>query len=151
MIANVCSTPSLSRPAARMRCSSDGCGPTCQCPMACICGRSPTAINFRANIYGLKSLGVEWVIAVSAVGSMREAIHPSHLVIPDQFIDRTRQRVSTFFEDITVHVTFADPVCGVLAQALYQAPSDTGATAHFAGTYLRIGGPQFSTRAASRL
>ena len=111
----------------------------------------PSAINFRANIYGLKSLGVEWVIAVSAVGSMREAIHPSHLVIPDQFIDRTRQRVSTFFEDITVHVTFADPVCGVLAQALYQAASDTGATAHFGGTYLCIEGPQFSTRAESRL
>jgi len=111
----------------------------------------PSAINFRANIYGLKSLGVEWVIAVSAVGSMREAIHPSHLVIPDQFIDRTRQRVSTFFEDITVHVTFADPVCEVLAQALYQAASDTGATAHFGGTYLCIEGPQFSTRAESRL
>ena len=111
----------------------------------------PSSINFRANIYGLKSLGVEWVIAVSAVGSMREAIHPGHLVIPDQFIDRTRQRVSTFFEDITVHVTFADPVCGVLARALYQAASDTGATAHFGGTYLCIEGPQFSTRAESRL
>jgi 5'-methylthioadenosine phosphorylase len=111
----------------------------------------PSAINFRANIYGLKSLGVEWVIAVSAVGSMREAIHPGHLVIPDQFIDRTRQRVSTFFEDITVHVTFADPVCGVLAQTLYQAACDAGATAHFGGTYLCIEGPQFSTRAESRL
>jgi 5'-methylthioadenosine phosphorylase len=111
----------------------------------------PSAINFRANIYGLKSLGVEWVIAVSAVGSMREAIHPGQLVIPDQFIDRTRQRVSTFFEDITVHVTFADPVCRVLAQLLYQAASDTGATAHFGGTYLCIEGPQFSTRAESRL
>jgi 5'-methylthioadenosine phosphorylase len=94
---------------------------------------------------------VEWVIAVSAVGSMREAIHPGHLVIPDQFIDRTRQRVSTFFEDITVHVTFADPVCGVLAQTLYQAACDAGATAHFGGTYLCIEGPQFSTRAESRL
>ena len=111
----------------------------------------PSSINFRANIYGLKSLGVEWVIAVSAVGSMREAIHPGHLVIPDQFIDHTRQRVSTYFEDITVHVTFADPVCGVLAQALYQAASDTGATVHFGGTYLCIEGPQFSTRAESRL
>ena len=111
----------------------------------------PSSINFRANIYGLKSLGVEWVIAVSAVGSMREAIHPGHLVIPDQFIDHTRQRVSTFFEDITVHVTFADPVCGVLAQTLYQAACDAGATAHFGGTYLCIEGPQFSTRAESRL
>jgi len=111
----------------------------------------PSAINFRANIYGLKSLGVEWVIAVSAVGSMREEIHPGHLVVPDQFIDRTRSRVSTFFEDITVHVTFADPICGVLAQALHQAASYTGATVHFGGTYLCIEGPQFSTRAESRL
>ena len=81
----------------------------------------PSAINFRANLYGLKSLGVEWVIAVSAVGSMREEIHPGHLVIPDQFIDRTRRRVSTFFEELTVHVTFADPVCAVVAHALQQA------------------------------
>src|SRR5918911_1605445 len=81
----------------------------------------PSAINFRANIYGLKSLGVEWVIAVNAVGSMREEIQPGHLVIPDQFIDRTYRRVSTFFEDITVHVTFADPVCEVVARALHQA------------------------------
>src|SRR6266568_2421195 len=93
----------------------------------------PSAINFRANIYGLKSLGVEWVIAVSAVGSMREAIHPGHLVIPDQFIDRTHQRVSTFFEDITVHVTFAAPVCGVLAQTLHQGACEAGDTAHFGG------------------
>src|SRR5919108_1272213 len=105
----------------------------------------PSAINFRANIYGLKSLGVESVIAVSAVGSMREEIHPGHLVIPDQFIDRTYRRVSTFFEDITVHVTFADPVCARLAQTLYQAACDTGATAHSGGTYLCIEGPQFST------
>ena len=78
----------------------------------------PSAINFRANLYGLKALGVEWVIAVSAVGSMREEIQPGHLVIPDQFIDRTRSRVSTFFEELTVHVTFADPVCAVVAQRL---------------------------------
>ena len=111
----------------------------------------PSAINFRANLYGLKSLGVEWVIAVSAVGSMREEIHPGHLVIPDQFIDRTRRRVSTFFEDLTVHVTFADPVCAVVAQALQQAAGTTGATVHVGGTYLCIEGPQFSTRAESRL
>ena len=111
----------------------------------------PSAINFRANIYGLKALGVEWVIAVSAVGSMREEIHPGHLVVPDQFIDRTYRRVSTFFEDMTVHVTFADPVCGVVAQALHQAAADAGATVHFGGTYLCIEGPQFSTRAESRL
>ena len=111
----------------------------------------PSAINFRANMYGLKSLGVEWVIAVSAVGSMREEIQPGHLVIPDQFIDRTRSRVSTFFEDITVHVTFADPVCAVVANALQQATAATGTTVHFGGTYLCMEGPQFSTRAESRL
>jgi 5'-methylthioadenosine phosphorylase len=113
----------------------------------------PSAINFRANIYGLKSLGVERVIAVSAVGSMREEIHPGHLVVPDQFIDRTyrRGRDSTFFEEMTVHVAFADPVCGVVARALQQAASATGATVHNGGTYLCIEGPQFSTRAESRL
>ena len=111
----------------------------------------PSAINFRANIYGLKSLGVEWVIAVSAVGSMREEIHPGHLVVPDQFIDHTYRRPSTFFEDMTVHVTFADPVCGVVARALQQAAAATGATVHYGGTYLCIEGPQFSTRAESRL
>ena len=111
----------------------------------------PSAINFRANLYGLKSLGVAWVIAVSAVGSMREDIHPGHLVIPDQFIDYTRCRASTFFEDLTVHVSFADPVCGVVAQALSQAASHTGVTVHDGGTYLCIEGPQFSTRAESRL
>jgi 5'-methylthioadenosine phosphorylase len=111
----------------------------------------PSAINFRANIYGLKSLGVEWIIAVSAVGSLREEIQPGHLVIPDQFIDRTRSRVSTFFEEITVHVALADPVCAVVANALYQAAAATGATVHFGGTYLCMEGPQFSTRAESRL
>ena len=111
----------------------------------------PSAINFRANIYGLKSLGVEWVIAVSAVGSMREEIQPGHLVIPDQFIDRTRSRVSTFFEELTVHVALADPVCAVVANALHQAAAATEATVHFGGTYLCMEGPQFSTRAESRL
>lgn len=111
----------------------------------------PSAINFRANIYGLKELGVEWVIAVSAVGSMREDIHPGDLVIPDQFLDRTRSRASTFFDEITVHIPFADPVCGQLAQALHQAAAQTAATVHYGGTYLCIEGPQFSTRAESRL
>jgi 5'-methylthioadenosine phosphorylase len=112
----------------------------------------PSALNFRANIYGLKSLGVEWVISVSAVGSMRETIHPGELVIPDQFFDRTRTRVATFFDrDIVVHVAFADPVCAVVAQALRRAASAVGATVHFGGTYLCIEGPQFSTRAESRI
>jgi 5'-methylthioadenosine phosphorylase len=112
----------------------------------------PSALNFRANIYGLKSLGVEWVISVSAVGSMRETIHPGELVIPDQFFDRTGTRVSTFFDrDLVVHVAFADPVCGVVAQVLHQAATAAGATVHFGGTYLCIEGPQFSTRAESRI
>jgi 5'-methylthioadenosine phosphorylase len=112
----------------------------------------PSALNFRANIYGLKSLGVEWVISVSAVGSMQEEIHPGDLVIPDQFFDRTRTRVSTFFDrDIVVHVTFADPVCHIVARALHEAATQLGATVHFGGTYLCIEGPQFSTRAESRI
>jgi 5'-methylthioadenosine phosphorylase len=112
----------------------------------------PSALNFRANIYGLKALGVEWVISVSAVGSMREDIHPGDLVLPLQFFDRTRTRVATFFDqDVVAHVTFADPVCQLLAQTLYQAAGQTDATVHFGGTYLCIEGPQFSTRAESRI
>jgi 5'-methylthioadenosine phosphorylase len=112
----------------------------------------PSGLNFRANIYGLKSLGVEWVISVSAVGSMREALRPGDLVIPDQFFDRTRTRVSTFFDqDIVVHVTFADPICPVVAQALHRATAQLGVTVHVGGTYLCIEGPQFSTRAESRI
>ncbi|MGQ4810276.1 S-methyl-5'-thioadenosine phosphorylase [Candidatus Entotheonellaceae bacterium PAL068K] len=112
----------------------------------------PSTLNFRANIYGLKSLGVEWVISVSAVGSMREEIHPGDLVIPDQFVDRTRSRLSTFFDrDIVVHVAFADPICRIVAQTLYEAASQLQETVHFGGTYLCIEGPQFSTRAESRI
>ena len=113
---------------------------------------APASLNFRANIYGLKALGVEWVISVSAVGSMREEIRPGDLVLPDQFIDRTHSRPSTFFDqDVVAHVAFADPVCKVMAQALYAAASQEGATVHGSGTYLCIEGPQFSTRAESRL
>lgn len=113
---------------------------------------APSALNFRANIYGLKQLGVEWVLSVSAVGSMREDIHPGDLVLPDQFFDRTRSRVSTFFDrDVVVHVAFADPVCSVLARALHEAATQTSATVHVGGTYLCIEGPQFSTRAESNI
>jgi 5'-methylthioadenosine phosphorylase len=113
---------------------------------------APASLNFRANIYGLKALGVEWVISVSAVGSMREEIRPGDLVLPDQFIDRTHSRPSTFFDqDVVAHVAFADPVCKVMIQALYTAASQAEATVHSGGTYLCIEGPQFSTRAESRL
>jgi 5'-methylthioadenosine phosphorylase len=113
---------------------------------------APTDLNFRANIWGLKSLGVEWVIAVSAVGSMKEEIRPLDLVIPDQFFDATKRRVSSFFgEGIVGHIGMAEPVCPQLATTLEKAARQTGATVHRGGTYLCIEGPQFSTRAESRI
>lgn len=113
---------------------------------------APSFINARANIYGFKCLGVEWVLSISAVGSMRDEIHPGHLVLPDQFFDRTRSRISTFFDqDVVAHVTFADPVCPRLSQAMYAAAFETAATVHRGGTYLCIEGPQFSTRAESQI
>jgi len=112
----------------------------------------PSSLNFRANIYGMKTLGVQWIIGVSAVGSMKEWIHPGDMVIPDQFIDQTRGRSNTFFSDgIVGHISFADPVCPVLSQILFEAGKEVGATVHPKGTYLCIEGPQFSTRAESRL
>ena len=113
---------------------------------------SPSSLNFRANIFGMKKLGVQWIIGVSAVGSMKESIHPGDMVIPDQFIDRTTGRVSTFFNDgIVGHISFADPVCPVLGSILQEAGKEVGATVHKGGTYLCIEGPQFSTRAESKL
>ncbi|ORJ59594.1 S-methyl-5'-thioadenosine phosphorylase [Geothermobacter hydrogeniphilus] len=112
----------------------------------------PSEVNFRANIYALKKLGVDQVISVSAVGSMKEEIVPGHIVIPDQFFDRTVARNSTFFgEGIVGHVQFADPVCGRLAAILAQSAREVGATVHEGGTYLCMEGPQFSTRAESRI
>lgn len=112
----------------------------------------PSELNFRANIYGMKKLGVEHIIAVSAVGSMKEEIRPLDIVIPDQFFDRTRGRISTFFGDgIVGHVSFADPVCGTLADTLYNAAKSTGVQAHKGGTYLCMEGPLFSTRAESQV
>jgi 5'-methylthioadenosine phosphorylase len=112
----------------------------------------PSELNFRANIWGLKALGAEWVISVSAVGSLREAIRPLDLVIPDQFFDATRRRVSTFFGDgVVAHVGMAEPVCPQLAPALEKAARQTGATVHRGGTYICIEGPQFSTKAESRI
>jgi 5'-methylthioadenosine phosphorylase len=112
----------------------------------------PTEVNFRANIFGMKQLGAEWIIGIGAVGSLREAIKPGHLVVPDQLIDRTSQRPSTFFGNgIVAHVTFADPFCPVLGRALVDAARHIGATVHPHGTYLCMEGPQFSTRAESEL
>ncbi|MBI2501569.1 MAG: S-methyl-5'-thioadenosine phosphorylase [Deltaproteobacteria bacterium] len=113
---------------------------------------SPSELNFRANIWGMKKLGVEWIIAVSAVGSMREEIHPGDMVIVDQFFDRTRGRPSTFFtEGVVAHVTFADPLCPSLRKILIQSGKTVGATIHEKGTYLCMEGPQFSTRSESNL
>jgi 5'-methylthioadenosine phosphorylase len=113
---------------------------------------APTEINFRANLYGFKLLGVERLIAVSAVGSMKAAYEPGHVVVPDQFIDRTRHRADTFFGDgLVAHVSLADPVCPRLAAALADAVAAAGGTGHRGGTYLCMEGPQFSTRAESNL
>ncbi len=112
----------------------------------------PSELNFRANIYGMKKLGVERLIAVSAVGSLKKEIAPGHLILPDQFIDRTRGRISTFFgRGIVAHVAFADPMCGDLIQLLVGASRSSSATVHVGGTYVCMEGPQFSTRAESFL
>lgn len=113
---------------------------------------SPTEIPVRANIYALKSLGVEKLISISAVGSLKEEVRPLDLLIPDQFIDRTRNRANTFFEDgIVAHVGFADPICQELSSALFGASTAEGASVHNGGTYVVMEGPQFSTRAESEL
>jgi len=113
---------------------------------------TPSELNFRANIWGLKSLGVQWVLSISAVGSMKESIHPLDLVIPEQFFDATRRRVSSFFGDgIVAHVGMADPVCATLADALEKGARGGGATVKRGGTYICIEGPQFSTKAESRI
>ena len=113
---------------------------------------SPSEINYRANIYALKKLGVGRIISVSAVGSMKEALHPGHVVIPDQFYDQTKRRIGTFFEKgVVAHVALADPVCRDEAGKLAEAARKCGATVHEGGVYLCIEGPQFSTRAESRV
>jgi len=113
----------------------------------------PSEVNYRANIYGMKKLGVERIISVSAVGSMKEEIVPGHIVIPDQFFDRTQgKRASTFFGNGVVgHVQFADPVCGDLSTVLAEAAVEVGATVHKGGAYICIEGPNFSTRAESNI
>ena len=113
---------------------------------------NPSEVPYRANIYAMKKLGVQWIISVSAVGSLREAIVPGHIVVVDQFIDRTKARPSTFFEKgLVAHVGFADPVCGVLREILLRATATVGATTHDGGTYVCMEGPAFSTKAESEL
>jgi 5'-methylthioadenosine phosphorylase len=112
----------------------------------------PTELNFRANIYGFKQLGVERIISVSAVGSLKEEHKPLDFVIPDQFFDRTRHRVDTFFGDgIVAHIAFADPVCSELARTVEVACQKSGVTGKRGGTYLCMEGPQFSTKAESNV
>ena len=110
----------------------------------------PTELNFRANLYGFKKLGVERILSVSAVGSLKEEYKPMDFLVPDQFFDRTRQRVSTFFGNgIVAHVSFADPFCPALRQVLMEACRRAGVTVHDGGTYVCMEGPMFSTKAES--
>ena len=113
---------------------------------------SPTELPARANIYALKSLGVEWIISISSAGSLKEEVRPLDLVIPDQIIDRTKSRVNSFFGGgIVAHVGFADPFCPVLSSLLCQAAREAGARVHDHGTYVVMEGPLFSTKAESAL
>ena len=112
----------------------------------------PNELNFQANIFAMKALGVEWILSVSAVGSLKEPYAPLHVLVPDQFLDRTTQRKSTFFgRGLVAHVAFAHPLCERLARVVTEACGDAGATFHAGGTYVCIEGPQFSTRAESEL
>lgn len=114
---------------------------------------APHRINYRANIFALKQLGAGQLLSISAVGSLRQSIQPGDFVLVDQFIDRTRDRASTFFDDfdMVAHVAFGDPVDAALLQAVRQAGDDAGVTVHVGGTYVCMEGPQFSTRAESEL
>jgi 5'-methylthioadenosine phosphorylase len=110
----------------------------------------PSELNFRANIYGFKVLGVEWILSASAVGSLREDYKPQDLVVPTQFFDRTRGRVSTFFGDgLVAHVAFAHPFCKPLSTIAFESAKRAGASVHMGGTYVCMEGPQFSTVAES--
>ena len=110
----------------------------------------PSEVNYRANIWGMKALGVHYVLSASAVGSLREELRPLDIVVPDQLFDRTKARPSTFFGDgVVVHMSFADPFCPYVSQQIVAAGRAAGATVHEGGTYVCIEGPQFSTRAES--
>jgi 5'-methylthioadenosine phosphorylase len=113
---------------------------------------SPSELNFRANIYGMKALGVERIVSLSAVGSLKEEHRPLDFVIPDQFVDRTRGRISTFFgEGLVAHVSFADPICSQLSVTVDEACKVVGVNVKKGGTYLCMEGPMFSTKAESNL
>jgi 5'-methylthioadenosine phosphorylase len=112
----------------------------------------PSELNFRANIFGFKTLGVEWILSASAVGSLQEGYRPLDIVVPDQFIDRTHGRISTFFgRGVVAHVGFARPLCQTLSGLAFEAAKALGVRAHRGGTYVCIEGPQFSTLAESKL
>ncbi|PIE90844.1 MAG: S-methyl-5'-thioadenosine phosphorylase [Acidobacteria bacterium] len=112
----------------------------------------PHEINYRANIFAMKKLGVKYIISASAVGSLRERYRPKHFVLPDQFIDRTRHRLDTFFgEGLAAHVEFAEPICPYLRGVLFKAGRKAGVQLHNGGTYLCMEGPQFSTKAESMM
>ena len=111
---------------------------------------SPTEINYRANVWAMKSLGVEFVLSASAVGSLDGTVEPLHVVVPDQFIDRTRHRADTFFENgVVAHVSLADPFCAELSRLAAEGARAAGAVVHEGGVYVCMEGPQFSTRAES--
>jgi len=113
---------------------------------------SPSEINYRANIYGMKSLGVEKIVSITACGSLKEDLKPLDFVVPNQFIDRTRHRKDTFFDQgVVAHVSFAEPVCSELASIVYSCAKDCQANVHKGGTYINMEGPQFSTLAESNL
>ncbi|HKR62642.1 MAG TPA: S-methyl-5'-thioadenosine phosphorylase, partial [Thermoanaerobaculia bacterium] len=113
---------------------------------------TPSEVNYRANIFGLKLLGAHTILSASAVGSMKEEYHPTNIVFPHQFIDRTRHRADTFFGNgIVGHVAFADPICAAVSFLMSDVARDAGATVHVGGVYLCMEGPQFSTRAESKL
>ncbi|HXK11702.1 MAG TPA: S-methyl-5'-thioadenosine phosphorylase [Vicinamibacteria bacterium] len=112
----------------------------------------PHELNFRANVFAMKELGAEWILSVSAVGSLKERYAPLHVLVPDQFIDRTMQRPSTFFgRGLVAHVAFAHPFCRNLSRVMVEACADAGATHHVGGTYVCMEGPAFSTLAESEL
>jgi 5'-methylthioadenosine phosphorylase len=112
----------------------------------------PSEINFRANIFAMKKIGVDRILSISAVGSMKKEIAPGHFVVPDQFIDWTRQRINTFFtKGIVGHVSLADPICPQMAKTLAESARSTNTQTHEGGTYICIDGPQFSTRGESNV